>query len=537
MDRDYLKYFPFESPRDEQVEIIDKTLEALSKKKKYILIEAPTGVGKSAISVTLGRYLSAKNKGHRTNVVTTQKILQDQYVNDYGGSDLVSIKSKTNYMGNFYSDLNCGESLRLLFESQDPSKEHKKECAQKRCKYSVLKEQFIRSPIGVTNMSYFLYETTFAQQLSYCHLMIVDECHNIEKEIMSFVNTRISSIFVKEMTDLEIPNFLGKNQYVEWISGELLPELRKKLKFYRKSLASIRDKYDDESQKAFIDINKSKSRLESSIYSLEAFLTHWNPNNWSFTRENMSQGGVALEFKPIDVSHFTQEKLFDHAGSVIMMSATILDKIAFCKTLGISIDQCEFISTGSPFDKESRPIHFVPVGNMGKKFIKFTLPKMAVGINEILKVHPNEKGIIHTNSYSNARSIYNDLRNPRLLIHNSSNRDKVLEQHIHSEKPTVLLTPSMTEGVDLKYELSRFQVLCKIPYPYLMDPQIQLKMKKQPWWYNYQTAKTIIQALGRSVRTEDDHAVSYILDSSWAWFYKSNIQLFPPWFREAYHTG
>jgi len=251
----------------------------------------------------------------------------------------------------------------------------------------------------------------------------------------------------------------------------------------------------------------------------------------------MTQGGVAIEFKPIDVSHFTKEKLFGFGKSIVMMSATILDKIAFCKSLGIPVDQCEFISTGSPFDKDSRPIHFMPIGNMSKKFIKFTLPKMAIGISEILDAHPNEKGIIHTNSYANARFIYNDLKNPRLLIHNSSNRERVLKKHVESSEPTVLLTPSMTEGVDLKYELSRFQVLCKIPYPYLLDRQIQLKMKMQPWWYNYQTAKTIIQALGRSVRTEDDHAVSYILDSSWAWFYKSNVQLFPGWFREAYHTG
>lgn len=535
MNREYLEYFPFESPRDEQVEIIDKSLEALSKKKKYILIEAPTGVGKSAISVTLGRYLRSKDNYHRTNVITTQKILQDQYVSDFNGPDLLSIKSKTNYMCNFYEDLNCGESLRLLFDSPDPSKEHKRECGNKRCKYSILKEQFAQIPIGVTNMSYFLYETTYAQQLTPCDLLVIDECHNIEKEIMSFINTRISSNFVTEMTDLDIPDFLGKVAYVDWISNELIPALKERLKFYRKSLNSM-DMFDVESTNTYMDTNKKKTKLSSYIEHLEAFLSHWDPNNWSFAKENMSSGGVSLEFKPIDVSYFTKKKLFDFGGTVIMMSATILDKKAFCNGLGIPMDQCEFITTGSPFEKESRPIHFVPIGNMSKKYIRYTLPKMAIGISEILKAHPNEKGIIHTNSYSNAYSIYDDLKNPRLLMHNSSNREEVLELHCNSERPTVLLTPSMTEGVDLKYELSRFQVLCKIPYPYLMDPQIQLKMKKQPWWYNYQTAKTIIQALGRSVRTEDDHAVSYILDSGWSWFYKSNIQLFPGWFREAYHT-
>ena len=64
-----------------------------------------------------------------------------------------------------------------------------------------------------------------------------------------------------------------------------------------------------------------------------------------------------------------------------------------------------------------------------------------------------------------------------MIIHSSKNRDKILEKHINSSEPTVIVTPSMTEGVDLKYELSRFQILCKVPYPYLMDKQIQFKMK------------------------------------------------------------
>ena len=85
----------------------------------------------------------------------------------------------------------------------------------------------------------------------------------------------------------------------------------------------------------------------------------------------------------------------------------------------------------------------------------------------------NEKGIIHCHSYKVASYIKNNIRNSRILIHGSDNRDTILEKHKKSRKPTVLISPSMTEGVDLKGELSRFQIICKVPYPYLGDKLIK----------------------------------------------------------------
>ena len=88
----------------------------------------------------------------------------------------------------------------------------------------------------------------------------------------------------------------------------------------------------------------------------------------------------------------------------------------------------------------------------------------------------------------------------------------------------------MTEGVDLKGDLSRFQIVCKVPFPFLGDKLIRKKMNKWDWWYDLQTAKTIIQSVGRSVRSETDTAVTYILDSSWERFFNKNKALFGPEF-------
>ena len=150
---------------------------------------------------------------------------------------------------------------------------------------------------------------------------------------------------------------------------------------------------------------------------------------------------------------------------------------------------------------------------MSFKEIDQTLPKLAAAVKEILENHPNEKGIIHCHTFKIANYLKKNIRNPRLLIHNSDNREETLRRHLRANKPTVLLSPSMTEGVDLVEDASRFQIICKVPYPYLGDKLVKKRMNKWKWWYPLKTAKTIVQATGRSVRSKDDHAVTYILDS------------------------
>ena len=55
---------------------------------------------------------------------------------------------------------------------------------------------------------------------------------------------------------------------------------------------------------------------------------------------------------------------------------------------------------------------------------------------------------------------------------------------------------------------------------------------KNSKWYPMKTAMSIVQACGRSVRTHDDTAITYILDSDWLNFYNRNRDVFPNGFKE-----
>ena len=115
-------YFPHKTPRDSQEKAIEFAIDSIiNKKKKFVIIEAGTGVGKSAIGLTVARSIEnvleeSDEYDPGTYFLTTQKILQEQYVNDFGGSKglMTSIKSSSNYQCKFMKQNNCGESMRAL---------------------------------------------------------------------------------------------------------------------------------------------------------------------------------------------------------------------------------------------------------------------------------------------------------------------------------------------------------------------------------------------------------------------------------------
>ncbi len=142
--------------------------------------------------------------------------------------------------------------------------------------------------------------------------------------------------------------------------------------------------------------------------------------------------------------------------------------------------------------------------------------------------------VVHNcHTYKISKYLIDNIRDERFITHNSGNRNDILQAHKISKENSVIISPSFTEGIDLYDDLSRWQVICKVPFPYLGDNYIREKMARIPDWYRHETAKTLIQSTGRSVRSETDYAVTYILDSDFENFYYRNSDMFPQWFKES----
>jgi ATP-dependent DNA helicase DinG len=542
---DLLQYFPFATIRSQQQEAIEFAINAFESGKRFVVLELGTGVGKSATGVCISRYLRSHSSadpayGLGSWFLTTQKILQQQYIRDFGGprpTDMKTIKSSTSFCCQMHDDseecdkLTCGEIHRLMNANQI-FKMLYKTCVTK-CRYKQEKSVWMEALESCTNYAYFFAESQYAKQIQPRELLVLDEAHTIEEQLSSFVEISISERFAQQHLDVKMPrSFANMTVAVSWIRSKYLKSLRKKVEEMGKMLEDMTDAA--KKIKSFQDFAQRHDLLDKHMCKVNRFLKSYREENWVMNEVSPQGKSMRkLEFKPVDVSEFSHDHLFNFGKHVLLMSATILDKDVFCRSLGIDISQTEFLRIGSPFDVSNRPIHILPVASMSKARIDESLPTMVEAVKFIVDQHKNEKGIIHCVNFKIAQYLIEHCADPRLVTHDSTNRDMILKMHEESPQPSVLVSPSMMEGVDLADDKSRFQILCKVPFPYLGDKVIQKRMQRDSRWYDYKTVMMTIQAFGRSVRNEDDHAISYVIDSDWERFFRKTKSMFPDEFIQA----
>jgi len=91
----------------------------------------------------------------------------------------------------------------------------------------------------------------------------------------------------------------------------------------------------------------------------------------------------------------------------------------------------------------------------------------------------------------------------------------------------------MFTGVDLKDDYSRFQIILKMPYPNLGSEKIKKRKDDVEEWYGWRTVADIVQSYGRSVRSYEDWAETWILDSSFDNLLNYSGFYMPSWFHDA----
>jgi Rad3-related DNA helicase len=545
--KDWEKYFPFEKPRQEQITAINFILDAfINKNKHYVAADLATGIGKSAIAVTVSKYLQSYTKStanyHAGSwFLTTQKTLQEQYINDFGGSDhlaMKSIKSSTSYVCCMHTEdpppqITCGEVHRLM-RANDIFKSLYKHCIGD-CAYRKDKQIFLQALNSVTNFAYFFAESQYAGHIQPRELLVCDEAHTICASLSSHVEISISERFANQQLDLKMPNeFKDVDDAFNWVKTKYLTSLKLKVAEVARTLEDMTDAA--KKIKSFQDFARRHDLLDKHMCKVNRLIKLFTTENWVLNIVPPFERALRkLEFKPVDVSPFTFDHLFSFGKNILLMSATILNVDAFCKTLGIDRREVAYLNIPSPFALKNRPVHIMNVGSMSRACIDTTLPIMAQAVKEIIDQHKTEKGIIHTTNFRIAKYLIENIGDPRLVTHDASNRNLILKLHAECKKPSIIVSPSMMEGVDLRDDQSRFQIIAKLPYPFLGDKVVQKRMKLDPNWYQYATLMLIIQALGRSVRNENDYAISYILDSDWNKFYHMTKKMMPKDFLKCLH--
>lgn len=219
---------------------------------------------------------------------------------------------------------------------------------------------------------------------------------------------------------------------------------------------------------------------------------------------------------------------------LVFLSATINREDI--RELGLSGLRVKYLECPSPIPPANRPVHARPWVNMARKYQQHSMPEFARRLREELDKRPG-KGLVHIpyNLATWLRDLMGD--HPRLLWHDKDNKQDILEVFKLSppEEGKVFIASGLYEGVDLPFDLARWQVFAKVPYLSLGDEKIKKRMEKYPAGYVWEALKRIIQGCGRICRDPEDFGESLIWDSNFERLYRDALKagLVPKYFRDA----
>ena len=559
--------FPFPQIREKQRSVLAEIESAVKSGYRQIFLEAPTGFGKTPVAIALARFLGS------SHICTATKDLQTQYRRDF--PFVVEVKGRSNFPCIVKEDMgldescdygpcvrddgyDCAYKTRMMdykvegegtlreIVKLDPFAERKYrkdlqskskivELEWRPCHYFHQKWIGAKSSHTVYNYRYFLSDLFYAGSTQKRNLLVLDEAHQLESEVGDFRSFTIRKNMLPFLK-LQMPE-RRVEEIDTWI--DFCIQLKEKMYEFAEKAEGIIERSNQKvmvepfTEKNLIDTRERETGLAAVIDDMKAKKDNWIVSNLQYDPSNQLQR-VALV--PLDISGYF-EPILDKGTVTLFMSATILSKDSLCRSVGLEPDKVKFIRIEeSDFPVKNRLIHLQNTAWLNAKTMNESMPKIAKAVDQIMSKHKDEKGIIHTTSYSQLQFIRDNIKeNAGRLIETGSklDRNEVLERHYTSKKPTVLISPSLHLGVDLKDDLSRFQIIVKVPYPDLTDKRIAKMKERDQKWYTWNTVLRLVQAYGRSVRSKDDYATTYILDSSISFLLKNAQDIVPRWFTEA----
>lgn len=512
-------------PRPQQVEILDFVKDSIqNQEKKFIMIDAPTGVGKSFAAVMIADwYRKEVNESAKIDIITNTKLLQDQYTGDF--DFIASLKGSNSYWCK-KSSIPCGEAKMI-----DRVKGQRCQV----CPHSIAQSTFVNSAVGLTNYhlitAYAMYSPDILLDRG-ARLLIVDEAHSFEETFCDFIASSFSEFSLTRLgvweswMEKDLESISTIRQLAEYVSTVIVPRLLNNI------AESIDFAKETRSRKKKAEFAKRADYCDKAMCKYNRFIKdedNYN-SNWVFEKSLDKNGSTKILVEPIWANQYLKQMFWNLYDHVIFMSGTILDQDMMSFLMGLEKNESSYLALPCPFDVEKRPIIYVKFGKMSYYDKAQTFKQAVPIIQKILERNKNNKGIIHSGNYQFNDWIKKAIKDERLLIHTNLNREDALRHHLKSEDYTVLVSPSMMTGIDLKDDLSRFQIILKVPFPHLGSLKIKKRLETNSKWYNWKTLIEIMQSYGRSIRNEDDWAETYILDTCFDQVLSNQV---PEYFKQA----
>ena len=542
-----------------QRQSIDKTKEFFKNNKKFVLIQGPTGFGKSIMALVLAKEVGS------TYITSPRVTLVDQYQRMLN-TDFVGlgrpIKGLVNYSCVYSGNKETAAKGLCHLPGYKFKETGKTGCpVQKDCKYYTARNEAINANTAVMTFQYFMYpvrsailkredmefnkklksiqEGTSGTPHSYTwqrrKMLIIDEAHNLPEELVGFFTLVVHEhTFGSGVFDVLKRHQIDRKTDLLMVLKEELTRIKPIVESLLEEIVKSASRTTDTetilfrnakyTSKEFITLAHQQMALARKISGyLEAISKN---TDWVYSRD-----GDAFVWKPFEATTYVKQ-IFDAFDYVILMSASFMDHAFYAKRLGIA--DYGFINIPSRFDASKGKIYLYYDNWLRRDSSDAVKGRVVARIEEISKKYSKYKGIIHCHSYPLQQYIFAfaspELRH-RFILHDSSTRSKALDEFLESKTPKILLSVNMEQGLDLKDDAARWQIIVKSPYPYVGDEWVKAHRERMPEWATNITLITLIQACGRIVRTETDWGHTYVLDGNASSLFDKNKDKLPLGFK------
>jgi ATP-dependent DNA helicase DinG len=543
-----LSHFPSNSePRPEQVKVLTDIQDAVASGKKFIIVQAPTGAGKSHVAATLasssnrpdpfivnlidtyeiaqqnnteGGYMYETDvlsyPPYGAAVMTVTKSLQQQYQSLF--PDAAIVKGKQNYVCKVDEDFDCDLAPCMLTPKLLGECKFTNNCPMLNARREAYKSKF-----GVFNYSAFLTLPDFMKRRQY---FICDEASELEDELVKHYSCSIEYSKLK-LSDLNMDKLYSNinGDGFRWLT-DLAVALKEKIS------ESEREFQKNKKNKRILIGQMAKHRFYKNLYDkASSVLQSWYKAEYitEITKESAT-------FTPLYVNVLAQE-FFKWGETVILMSGTIIDHETFAQTLGIKREEYVYVEVESAFDPKKSPIYCDTTTKLNYKNMEKLLPDLITKTIKICDHFKTSKGIIHTHTFKITDALVRRVAGQsRFLIRETGvTNEAILAEHYMRDDGTVLISPSLGYGTDLKDDFGRFSIIMKTPYLPLGSERIKRLAEKNQQWYEMKTLVNLVQMCGRTTRNKDDHSDTFIMDATALDLIKRNMNKIPKYFVRRLH--
>lgn len=508
-------------PSAQQSKLLKNIDQAFTEGYKFVVCCAPTGSGKSFISKTLSNCASSPSKEYIDSVstynayrrnhlgsyvyedmsyksfgcfaLTITKALQDQYQELF--SDCKVLKGKSNYMCSYDENFSAEYAPCVHLKSIRDNCWSKNICPHYRARNEALVSSF-----ASLNYNMFFALPNHLKKREY---IVCDEASELEDQLVKEFTCEIVFDYLKT-AEITIPPLPGNEDYGRlgrWVNS-LSINIEDRIEDLKDIINNTKglESYIKTKKQELISLLKVHGKIKTLIDT-------WHDGEYIIDRESKS-----VKFIPYRVDNLAT-RIFNYADKIVLMSATIIDHKSFCKTLGIT--DYKYIEAESTFNPSNAPIYCCNKIKLNHYNLKTSLPNIAKQIKEILEIHKNDKGIIHTQTNMITNYLQNNIKSKRIIYREPGvNNENLLDLHRESTTPTVIASPSMLYGVDLKGDLAKFQIIIKAPFLPVTDKRVSKKIKTDSNWYINKMLSALVQGCGRGVRSKNDFCATYVLDYS-----------------------